>query len=165
MNKIDAWFDKIKAKNQTLGEALMFYFLSIFTSLVDYGTFALCNYLLFAGLAQREFHWWVLDYGPSNGGLCAFLSMLVSYVVAQIFAYWIQRSRNFKATNDLGRSAARYAVMIVFIFFFTLWLPTVIGGPLYQALGPEWGATVVKLLSQFTSAVLQFPINKFWVMK
>lgn len=154
-----------KAKAQTLWEFIMFLLVGGVTSLVDLGVFSLCNYLIFSAYRGIPFRWWLLDYGPENGGLCAFLSFAVSFAVAQAVNFFLQRKATFGATNDVRKSAILYAVMVVGVYFFILWLPTLIGAPIYAWLGAGLGAIALKLLSQLLSALIQFPINKWVIMR
>ena len=164
-NKLKAFSQRVKAKAQTLWELVMFFLMSGVTTIVDLGVFALCNFLIFVNLKNTPFSWWLLEYGPDNGGLCAFLSVAVSFAVSQTFNFFLQRKATFSATNNVAKSAVMYAVMVVAVYFLCLWLPSVIGAPIYALLGAGLGALVVKVLLQLVSALIQFPINKWVIMR
>lgn len=165
LSKLKAFSQRVKAKAQTLWELVMFFLMSGITTIVDLGVFALCNFLIFVNLRATPFSWWLLEYGPDNGGMCAFLSVAVSFAISQTVNFFLQRKATFSATNNVALSAIMYAVMVVAVYFLCLWLPSVIGAPIYALLGAGLGALAVKLLLQLVSALIQFPINKWVIMR
>jgi len=156
---------KFTKKNQTLWEFIKFTLMSLVTTIVDLGVFALLNYWLFAGYRTVGFSWWLFDYRVENGGLCAFLSLLVSFAVSQTVNFILQRKVTFGATNNKLYSAAMYAIMVITVYFFTLWLPTLFIAPLYATIGANWGGIITKLICMAISFIIQFPMNKWVIMK
>ena len=157
--------DRFKKKNQTLWEMLVFWLMGGITTVVDLGIFAVCNYWLFAAYRDVGVSWWVFDYRVENGGLCALISLATSFALSQAVNFVIQRKATFSATNNVLYSAIVYAVMVVGVYFFMLWLPTVISEPIFGWLGAGVGAIVVKLLCQFASFLIEFPISKWVIMR
>lgn len=156
--------DRFKGKAQTMWEIIVFYLMSGITTVVDLAAFALFNYLVFTAFRNVDFHWWLLDYSVANGGLCAMLSMACSFAVSQTVNFFLQRKVTFGASNNVLRSAVMYAVMVVSVFVLVLWLPTVLLEPMTAWLGAA-APMIVKLITQFVSALIQFPINKWVIMK
>lgn len=163
--KLKAFSQRMKEKTQTLWELIMFFLMSGITTIVDLGVFALCNFLIFASLKNTPFSWWLLDYNVNNGGMCAFLSFAVSFAISQTVNFFLQRKATFSATNNVAKSAVMYAIMVIAVYCLCLWLPTIISAPIYALLGASLGAIVVKLLLQLVSALIQFPINKWVIMR
>ena len=144
---------------------IMFMLMGCFTSVVELGSFAICNFWIFVPLRERAFSWWLIDYSVKNGGLTAFLSFAISFAVSQIFNFFLQRKTTFKANNNAGRSAVMYAVMVISIYFLQLYLPTLIRAPIAAALGATLGDLLVKMINMTSSMLIQFPINKFLIMR
>ncbi len=152
-------------KNQTLWEFIKFTLMSGVTTIVDMGVFALLNYWLFAGYKTVGFSWWLFNYRVENGGLTAFLSLLISFAVSQTVNFILQRKVTFGATNNKLYSASMYALMVIAVYFFTLWLPTLFIEPLYAAIGANWGGIITKMVCMTISFIIQFPMNKWVIMK
>lgn len=165
LRRVKALSDRWKGKARTLWELFTFWLMGGVAGLIDLAVFAVCNYWVFAGLRGVDARFWLLDYGAENGGLCALLSFAVSFAVSQAANFFIQRKATFGATNNVLISALEYAAMVVAVYILILWLPTFIGAPIYRALGENLGAIAVKLVSQFVSFLIQFPINKWVIMR
>ncbi|MDD4595745.1 MAG: hypothetical protein PHQ30_03380 [Candidatus Izemoplasmatales bacterium] len=164
MNETNAFVQKIKAK-KTLWQFIKFTVFSTVTTVVDLGSFALFNYLIFTSLANQEFKFWLLDYSINAGGLCAFLSFALSFVISQTFNFFIQRKATFKATNNALYSGIMYAIMIIIVFIFQLWMPTIVRGPLSNLVGDTWGDLITKNINMTISFAIQFPMNKWVIMR
>lgn len=154
-----------RAKHATLWQAASFWLLGSIASVVDIGVFALCNYLIFARLADVDAVWWLFDYSVQNGGLAALISFAVSFALSQTVNFFVQRRLTFAATNNMALSGILFAITVLAVYVFVMWLPTVIAAPIYLALGASWGALAVKLICQFASFLIQFPINKWVIMR
>ena len=154
-----------KRQGKTLWQLVMFFLMSGVTTLVDLAVFALCNYLVFAKYSDRAFVWGPFQYDLAAGGLCAFLSFAVSFAISQTVNFFLQRKATFGATNNVLRSAIMYAFMVVLVYLFVLWLPSLIAEPIYALLGAGIGPLAVKVIGQLCSALIQFPINKFVIMR
>lgn len=142
-----------------------FLLLGLIATVVELGVFAICNYSVFKGFSNRPFSWFLFSYPISEGGLCSFLSLVVSFTAAQITNFIVQRKYTFKSTNNVVLSSIMYLVMVVACYIYILWLPSIISSLFYDLLGSDLGALAVKLISQFTCALIQFPLNKFLVMR
>jgi len=152
-------------KHQTLWEYIKFTAMSVVTTIVDLGVFALLNYWLLAAYKQIAFSWWLFDYRVENGGLTAFLSLLISFTISQTVNFFLQRKVTFGATNNKVYSAIMYTIMVVAVYFLTLWLPTLFIEPLYAAIGENWGGIITKMICMTVSFVIQFPMNKWVIMR
>lgn len=148
-----------------LYQMIKFLVLGLIASVVEFVVFALCNYVFFKNVGDAPVVWFIFNYTSANGGLCAFLSMAISYAAAQVTNFIIQRKYTFKAKNNALLSAFLYTLMVLGTYVFVMWLPSVIGPFFYGALGADLGAIIVKIICQTSSALIQFPLNKFVVMK
>ena len=143
--------ERFKAKTGAWGQMLLFWLMG--------------SYVLFTGLKNIPVHWWLLDYSVSKGGLCALLSFGISFAVSQTVNFFVQRKTTFSASGNVLLSGILYAVVVLGTYVLVLWLPTVISEPVCSVLGQTLGAVTVKLLCQFASFLVQFPLNKFLVMR
>lgn len=155
-----AAYRRFQERHGTLVQMLKFWLLGGIATVVDLGVFALCNYWLFVGYKSTPVTWWLLDYRVENGGLCALLSFAISYAVSQTVNFFVQRKATFGATNNVALSAVLYLIMILGVYAFTLWLPTLILAPIEAWAGAALGDVLVKLICQFASFLIQFPLNK-----
>jgi len=152
-------------QKKTLWQFIKFTFLSLITTVVDLGTFALLNYLIFTKYSTVPFVWWLLDYGLEDGGLCAFLSFSLSFVISQTFNFFIQRKITFGSSGNLLRSGIFYAVMVFAVFALGTWIPTLIRAPIALIVGAAWADFIVKNINMTMSFAIQFPMNKWVVMR
>ena len=158
-------FAQWKEKHAGLWQFIMYMLMGLITTVVDFGTFALCNFLIFTGLRERVFSWWLIDYPTASGGLGAFLSFAISFAVSQIFNFFLQRKTTFKANNNPALSGVLYAVMVIGVYFLQLYVPTLIGGPICALFGAALGEIVLKCINMTSSMLIQYPINKFIIMR
>jgi putative flippase GtrA len=143
-------------KNKTWWQFIKFTLFSMLTTVVDLGTFSLFNYWIFTRYAGTEFRLWLFDYSLANGGLCAFFSFALSF---------LQRKATFGATNNVLFSGIMYAVMVLVVFFFQMWLPTLVREPLVVLVGGNWADIILKNLNMTLSFAIQFPMNKWVIMR
>jgi len=158
-------FDKFAAAHPDLWEFIKFAALGIIASLTEVGSFALLNYVLLVPYKTIPFSWWLFDYGAAKGGLGTFLSLTISYALAQLVNFFVQRNLTFKATNGRLASFVMYAISVVGMYLFITWLPTVFIEPLYAAVGAGPGAILTKMICMTTGFLIQFPLNKFVIMR
>ena len=158
-------FNKWKEKHETAWQFIMFNLMGSFTTIVDMGSFALFNFWIFTPYRDIAFSWWLIDYSVANGGLTAFLAFASSYAISQTFAFFIQRKTTFKANNNVAKSAAMYAVMVIIVYIIQLYIPTVVRASFVGLLGNVIGDLAVKVLNMAISMLIQFPVNKWVIMK
>ena len=154
-----------QARKKTWIQFLLFTLMSLLTTVIDLGSFALFNYLVFTPYSGIDFQWWLLDYSVANGGLTAFLSFALSFLISQTFNFFMQRKVTFGATNNIALSASLYAVMILIVFFLQLWIPTLIRTPLANWIGGSWADLIIKNANMTLSFLIQFPVNKYIIMR
>jgi putative flippase GtrA len=135
------------------------------TSVVEFVTFGLGAYVLFMHLHQESFEWGIITYPIESGGLGTFLAFATSYIIAQVFNFIVQRKSTFKATNHIIWSAIMYALMVLGIYLLQLLLPPLLLPAMIGVLGYEWGALLVKSLMMTMATVIQYPLNKWVIMK
>lgn len=164
-NEKQGHFEAWKQRHETLWQFILFSLMSGFTTVVDLGTFAICNFWLFASLGDTPFSWWLINYSVQNGGIRAFLSFAISFAISQTFNFFLQRKTTFKANNNLGRSAAMYALMVLLVYFLQLYIPTLVYAPIIAALGETLGDLAIKFSNMIVSMLIQFPINKWVIMR
>jgi putative flippase GtrA len=158
-------FKEWKSKHQTLWQLVMFTLMSGITTVVDLGSFALFNYVVFTSLKTQPFAWWLFNYSIEAGGLCAFLAFGLSFAISQTFNFFLQRKTTFKATNNALYSGIMYAVMVIGVYFLQLWVPSLIQAGIAAVVGATWGAMVVKFINMTISMLIQFPMNKWVIMR
>lgn len=163
--KKNSAFARFKREHEALWQFIQFALLGLVATLVELAVFAVLNFWVFAPLKTRPFSWWLIDYSVDNGGLCAFWSFVISYAAGQTVNFIIQRKYTFRAQSNPARSALLYALAILLLYAFTLWLPTVLRAPLTALLGENLGDMAVKLCNMFASMLILFPINKFIIMR
>ncbi len=144
---------------------MMFNLMSGITTVVDFSTFALFNYWAFTSLRSQAFSWWIINYSIEDGGLCAFLAFALSFAISQTFNFFLQRKTTFKANNNVLYSAVMYAVMVIGVYFFQVWVPSLIQAGIASVLGTTLGAMVVKMINMTVSMLIQFPMNKWVIMR
>ncbi len=154
-----------QARKKTWVQFILFTLMSMLTTLVDLGTFALFNYLVFTSFRQIVFNWWLLDYSIANGGLTAFLSFALSFAISQTFNFFMQRKVTFRATNNIWLSGLLYIVMVITVFFLQLYVPTLVRIPLAQLIGGQWADLIIKNLNMTLSFIIQFPIIKYVITR
>jgi putative flippase GtrA len=157
--------EDFKTKNKGFWQFIKFTAFSLVTTVVELTTFSLFNYLIFTSLSSTEFKFWLFNYSVANGGMCAFLSFTLSFLIAQIFNFIIQRKVTFHATNHILYSAIMYGIMIFVIFVLQLWIPTLIRVPLSNLVGNDWADMIAKNMMMTLAFIIQFPMNKWVIMK
>jgi len=158
-------FARWKERHAGLWQFVLFVLMSGVTTLVDLGTFALFNFWLLAPYRGRPFLWGPFQYSAESGGLTAFGAFAVSFAVSQTFNFFLQRKTTFKANNNAAASAAMYALMVIGVYFLQLYLPTLLRAPLTGLLGPTVGDLIMKLVNMAVSMLIQFPMNKYVIMR
>ncbi|MDO4571754.1 MAG: GtrA family protein [Clostridia bacterium] len=161
----DGAFARFQSEHAALWQFIKFALLGLVATAVELAVFALCDFLLFRGLRARPFSWWLIDYSVENGGLGAFWAFVISYAAGQITNFVIQRKYTFHARNNPALSALMYLLVILALYVFTLWLPTLLHAPLAAALGDTLGELAVKAVNMFATMLILFPVNKFVIMR
>ena len=156
---------RIKEKHPVFYQFLSFAALGGVVTVVDFAVFSLCRYLVYLPFLDTHFHFWLFDYGLDAGGLCAFLSFVTSFVLAQIVSFIMQRRVTFKANNNTAASAAMFTVLILFIFWVNLVLPTVTVPFLSRFMGAGLAALLGKSMNMTLSMLIEFPVDKFIIMR
>ena len=62
-------------------------------------------------------------------------------------------------------SGVMYAVMVIGVYFLQLWVPSIIQAGIAALIGAALGATVVKFINMTISMLIQFPMNKWVIMR
>ena len=158
-------FSRWKESHTGLWQFVLFMLMSGVTTLVDLGTFALFNFWILAPYRATPFFWGPFCYGIESGGLTAFGAFAVSFAVSQTFNFFLQRKTTFQANNNVVSSAVMYAVMVIGVYFVQLFLPTLLRAPLVAIVGPTFGDLAMKLINMTVSMLIQFPLNKYVIMR
>ena len=158
-------FQEWKTKHLTLWQFVMFTLMSSITTVVDFGSFALFNYWVFTSLKEQPFTWSVINYSIEDGGLGAFLAFGLSFAISQTFNFFLQRKTTFKANNNALYSGIMYSVMVIGVYFLQLWIPSLILAGIAAVIGANLGAMVVKFINMTISMLIQFPMNKWVIMR
>lgn len=163
--KKNSRFYQWKMSHAGLWQFVLFLLMSGLTTLVDLGTFALFNFWILAPYRMTQFNWGPFCYGVESGGLTAFGAFAVSFAVSQTFNFFLQRKTTFKANNNVVSSAVMYAIMVIGVYFVQLVLPTLLRAPLVALIGSISGDLAMKLLNMAVSMLIQFPLNKYVIMR
>jgi len=158
-------FNRWKESHAGLWQFLLFMLMSGITTLVDLGTFALFNFWLLKPYSATPFFWGPFRYSVGSGGLTAFGAFAVSFAVSQTFNFFLQRKTTFKANNNAAISAVFYAIMVVGVYFMQLFLPTLLRAPLAILIGTTLADLAMKLINMTVSMLIQFPLNKYVIMR
>jgi len=81
------------------------------------------------------------------------------------FNFFLQRKTTFKANNNALYSGIMYAVMVIGVYFLQLWIPSLILAGIAAVIGANLGAMVVKFINMTISMLIQFPMNKWVIMR
>jgi putative flippase GtrA len=154
-----------KEKHKGFWQFILFVLVSGVTTLVDLGTFALFRFWLLVPLRDQAFFWGPFRYSVENGGLTVFGAFAVSFAVSQTFNFFLQRKTTFRANNNIATSAVMYAVMVVGVYFVQLYLPTLLRTSLAGVFGEALGDIAMKLINMTVSMLIQFPMNKYVIMR
>ncbi len=163
--KKNSRFNQWKGAHAGLWQLVLFMLMSGVTTLVDIGTFALLNFWILVPYRATPFFWGPFCYGVESGGLTAFGAFAVSFAVSQTFNFFLQRKTTFKANNNAVISAILYAVMVIGVYFVQLFLPTLLRAPLAAVIGATFGDLAMKLINMTVSMLIQFPLNKYVIMR
>lgn len=158
-------FSRWKAGHTGLWQFIMFMLMSGITTLVDLGIFSLFNFWLLAPYRDQAFLWGPFQYSVTSGGLTAFGAFAVSFAVSQTFNFFLQRKTTFRANNKVAASAAMYVVMVIGVYFLQLYLPTLLRASMVALIGAAAGDIAMKLMNMTISMLIQFPMNKYVIMR
>ena len=154
-----------RAKHETLYQLLLFTLLSGVATIVDFAVFSALNYWLLIPIKSVPFSWWILDYSASNGGLGGFIATAAAYLAAQTANFFVQRKGTFKANNNPVASGIMYFAMVIAIWFLQLYLGGVLMGFFGKLLGQTLGDFAARIANNTVSFAIQFPLNKFVIMR
>lgn len=89
-------------------------------------------------------------------GLAAWLSAALAFVISTVFAYFMQKLFTFNQTRDLGKSALRYLVLLVF--------NTTMAALIVQAFDTWFGLYLVgKIVAGAATVAWNYPLMRAWV--
>jgi len=161
MNKIQ----NFKQKHPEIFEFIMFNILANIATITNFAVLNLGNGLLFTLFRGVAFNFWVFDYSFENGGLCGFLSFLLSYACAQTVNFIVQRKLVFVSNKKLGLNVAVYIFTVIALYFICLYVPTLVMQPLTSKFGNIWAANISNALNILIQVIVMYPVLKFIVMK
>lgn len=159
--------EKIKEFRDThadMYEFIMFNILSNVATLVSFVVINLGNKVLFTNYADVDFEFWVFDYSVANGGLCMFLSFLLSYVLAQSVNFVVQRKVVFKSNSDFEKAVPIYIIMVVSMYFLCMYVQTIVVGPLMMIMDKTLAVNVSNIIVIIVQVVISYPMMKFVIM-
>lgn len=151
--------------NTTGKQLVKSFLLGGIASTVEFIVFSLFQYLIFVKYSNVPFIFGPFDYEIADGGLCAFISNALSFLIAQIVNYFVQNRFAFKADKPSFKTFIKYFGASLVAYVVALYLPGVIGASMNEIFGLVFGPLVTKAVSMFGGFLAQFPINKFLVFK
>lgn len=158
-------FQKFREKHETLSQAILFMLLSFVATAVDFLVFNLLNSFILVSLADRAFSWWIVSYPVASGGMAAFLATIFAYFCSQVVNFIIHRKATFQATNNAITSAVLYLIMIIVTWFVQILMGGVFLGWFAPMVGMFWAGNLSRFANNFLTMLIQFPINKFVIMR
>lgn len=147
-----------------LYEFIMFNIMANVATIINFMVLFIGNSLLFKALADTPFIFGPFHYSLENGGLCGFLSFLLSYGCAQTVNFIVQRKTVFHANNKLGPAIAIYMVAVLAVYIICLYVPTLIITPLTRLTG-GWAPYIANCVNILIQVLTLYPTMKFFVMK
>ena len=156
---------RLQKKHPVLYQFLSFAGVGGIVTVVDFALFAFFRYLIFTAYTDVPFHFFILDYPIEKGGLCAFLAFAISFPLAQVVSFLLQRHLTFQADNNVAASASMFFVLVAFIFLVNMYLPSLTLGVLSRFLSPSLAGIAAKCINMTTSMLIEFPIDKFIIMR
>ena len=160
-----ALLERLKGRHPVRYQFLFFEAMGGIVTAVDFAIFALCRYLLFTSYLDTPFSIWIFSYPVDKGGLCAFLAFSISFAVAKVLSFCLQRWVTFHADNSLAASATMFAVMVLFVLLVNTYLPLLTLGFLTRWFGAGWAGSIAKGINMVASIFIEFPIDKFVIMR
>lgn len=154
-----------KVNHQNLWQLIMFMLMSGITTIVDFSSYLIFNFWIFKSFNQKTFSWWIINYSVDDGGLAAFYAFALSFAISQTFNFFLQRKTTFKANNNVLKSGIMYAIMVIIVYFLQLYIPSLIQSSISIVVGVTLGGMIMKLINMTLSMVIQFPINKYVIMR
>lgn len=161
LNKIRAF----KEKHGDLYEFIMFNILSNIATITNFIILNLGTVVLFSGLLDEPFKFWIFDYTVESGGLGGFLAFLMSFFCAQAVNFVVQRKLVFNANNKLGMAIPIYLFTVIIVYMICLYIPTVVMEPLNDLLGKFWAVNVTNVINIMVQVIIIYPVLKFVVMR
>lgn len=155
-------------KEKQLGgfrQFIKFALLGIISSAVELSLFVLLNFVVFKSLKDTEFSWWILNYSKARGGLGALYAIIISYAAGQTVNFFVQRKNTFKANNNPALSAVLFALMVIGVWLFQMYIGGILIGWLTPILGDTWGTILAKSSTMTLSLAITFPLNKYVIMR
>ena len=161
MNKIIIF----KQKHPGLFEFIMFNILANIATITNFVVLNIGNGFFFRAFSDQAFSFWIFDYSIESGGLCGFLSFLVSYASAQTVNFIVQRKLVFGANNKIGLNVVIYIFFVVVVYIICLYVPTLVMHPLTMRFGNTWATNISNALNIMIQVMIMYPVLKFIVMK
>ena len=142
------------------------FFLGTYATIADYIIFSIFNYYLLLSLKIVPFHFGPFNYEATDGGLCTFLSMAISYIIGQVVNYFVQRKFAFNAKGFTNpRRFVQYIISTLIVYMIILYIRGLIGAPINRMFGFAIGSLISKSIATFVGFLIQYPINKYLIFK
>ena len=129
---------------------------------------AVSSALLFRGLGDMAFHWFIFNYPvkeSGDGGLCGFLSFLLAYICAQIVNFIVQRKVVFGANCNIAKTLPWYVVTVTMAGILSIWLPPHVMRITTPYVGGTSATYIANIINIVLQVVINYPMMKFVIMK
>lgn len=163
--RLPNWLAAFRDRHPALWQFLLFNVFSLAATITDLTVFSLLNGWLLVPWKSVGVTWWLLRYTPEAGGLAALVATASAYLAAQIVNFFVQRKGTFHASNSVAASGVMYLVMIAAIWFFQIWFSALLLRWFVPVFGAFWGGLVMRMANGVVSLLIQFPVNKFIIMR
>ena len=163
MDTIKKWINE----HENLWEFIKFNILSNVATITNFVVMWLCTGLVFKGLTDIPFKFWIFDYTSveSSLGLGGFLSFLVANVAAQTVNFFVQKYWVFKSNANFNKAVPKYILLAIVLIIISVALPAY-SQEFFINIGVSRGLapTLANLLNIIIQVIISYPTMKFWIM-
>lgn len=163
-NKLVQIVKKFKHEHPDVYEFILFNIMSNVATITNFLVLWLGTGIIFSGLRNIPFDWFIFHYGTQQGGLGGFLSFLLAYICAQIVNFIVQRKVVFSATVDVKKVLPWYIATVTVAGLISVWLPPYVIARLSPYIG-NFAPTVANIVNIVIQVLINYPMMKFKIMK
>lgn len=163
-NKLVQTVKGFKKDHPDLYEFILFNIMSNVATITNFVVLWISTGVIFSGLSDIPFNWFIFNYGTQQGGLGGFLSFLTAYICAQIVNFIVQRKVVFSATVDVKKVMPWYIATVTVAGLISVWLPPYVIAQLSPYIG-KFAPTVANIVNIIIQVLINYPMMKFKIMK
>ena len=153
-----------KEAHPELYEFILFNIMSNVATITNFTMLWLGTGLLFKGVADQPFQWFIFNYSVDNGGLSGFLAFLLAYVCAQAVNFVVQRKVVFGANVNIVKVMPWYILTVTVAGIISIWQPPYIIALVKPIVG-GLAETIANVVNIAIQVAINYPMLKFVIMK